>query len=95
MDKREAQQLLDDFVAALRSRFAYQDWQKLIGESEVVETEGPSGGAYQIEWSVFWDGHPGGAIRVLVSIDDGSLIRSMIPLSTSLLIPKPMCALRT
>jgi hypothetical protein len=88
MDKKEAQQLLDEFVAALRSRLTYQDWQKLIGESEVVETQVPSGVAYQIEWSAFWDAQPGGDIRVLVSIDDGSFVRSLIPLSTSLLIQK-------
>jgi hypothetical protein len=89
MDKREAQQLLDEFMTALQSRFTYQDWQMLVGECEVVETEGPSGVAYQIEWNVFWDSprvKAGGAIRVSISIDDGSLIRSMIPLSTSLLI---------
>lgn len=86
MDKREAQQLLDEFAAALWSRFTYQDWQKLIGESEVVETAGESGVEYQIEWTVFWDDRPGGDIRVLLSIDDGSLASSIVPLTTSLLI---------
>jgi hypothetical protein len=86
MDKKEAQQLLDEFAAALRSRFTHQDWQKLIGEVEVVETAGESGVAYQIEWTVFWDAQPGGAIMVILSIDDGSLVGSIFPLSTSLLI---------
>jgi hypothetical protein len=86
MDKREAQQLLDDFVTALWSRFTYRDWQALIGESEVVEKHGPSGVTYQIEWTAFWDSQPGGAIRILVSIDDGSLARFVVPLTTGLLI---------
>jgi hypothetical protein len=86
MDKREAQQVLDEFAAALRSRFTYQDWQKLIGESEVVETAGESGVTYQIEWNVFWDSRPGGDIRVLLSIDDGSLASSIVPLTTSFLV---------
>jgi hypothetical protein len=85
MDKKEAQYLLDLFVAALKS-WSYQDWQGLIGETTVVERKGPSGITYQIEWEAFWDSQAGGAIRVMVSIDDGSLIRSMIPLSTSFLI---------
>ncbi len=86
MNKQEAQRLLDDFAAALQSRFTYQDWQKLLGESEVVETTGESGVAYQIEWQVFWDSRPDGAIRVLISIDDGSLARFIIPLTTSFLV---------
>ncbi len=86
MDKREAQQVLDEFAAALRSRFTHQDWHKLIGEVEVVETAGPSGVSYQIEWNVVWDAKPGGDIMVLLSIDDGSLVGSIFPLSTSLLI---------
>ncbi|MCL4502142.1 MAG: hypothetical protein M1438_09825 [Deltaproteobacteria bacterium] len=52
----------------------------------MVETAGDSGAVYQIEWQVFWDAQPGGDIRVLVSIDDGSLARSIIPLSTSFLV---------
>jgi len=86
MDKREAQQLLDEFLAALRERFTYGDWEKLVGETEVVERQGPSGVAYQMEWNVFWDKGPGGNLRILVSIDDGSLVRSMVPLNASFLV---------
>ena len=85
MDKREAQKLLDLFVAALQS-WSYQDWQGLIDETTVVERKGPSGVMYQIEWNAFWDSKPGGDIRVMVSIDDGSLARFISPLTTSLLI---------
>jgi hypothetical protein len=85
MDKKEAQYLLDLFVAALQS-WSYQDWQRLIGETTVVERKGPSGVTYQIEWNAFWDSQAGGAIRIIVSIDDGSLARFIVPLTTSLLI---------
>jgi len=85
MDKKEAQTILELFVAALKS-WSYQDWQGLIGESTVVERKGPSGVTYQIEWNAFWDFHPGGDIRVMVSIDDGSLARFIAPLTTSFLI---------
>jgi hypothetical protein len=85
MDKREAQNLLDEFIAGLKSR-TYQDWQGLIGESAVVEKQGKSGVTYQIEWDAFWDSQPGGAIRVMVSIDDGSLARFIVPLTTSFLV---------
>lgn len=85
MDKKEAQKLLDLFVAALQSR-SYQEWQGLLGESEAMEKTGPSGVTYQIEWEAFWDAQAGGAIRVMVSIDDGSLVRSIVPLTTSFLV---------
>jgi len=85
MDKREARQLLEEFVAELKSR-SYQEWQILIGEEAVVERNGPSGVTYQIEWNAFWDSQAGGDIRVMVSIDDGSLARFIVPLTTSFLI---------
>ena len=84
MDKREARQLLEEFVTGLKSR-SYQEWQILIGEEAVVERNGPSGVTYQIEWNAFWDSQAGGDIRVMVSIDDGSLARFMVPLTTSFL----------
>lgn len=85
MNTKEARKLLDLFVAALQSR-SYQEWQGLLGETETMEKTGPSGVTYQIEWNAFWDVQAGGAIRVLVSIDDGSLVRSIVPLTTSFLV---------
>jgi len=85
MDKREAYQLLEEFVTGLKFR-SYLEWQGLIGEEAVVERNGPSGVTYQIEWNAFWDSQTGGDIRVMVSIDDGSLARFIVPLTTSLLI---------
>ena len=85
MDNREAYQLLEEFVTGLKSR-SYLEWQGLIGEEAVVERNGPSGVTYQIEWNAFWDSQAGGDIRVMVSIDDGSLARFIVPLTTSLLI---------
>ncbi|MEW6660447.1 MAG: hypothetical protein AB1424_17515 [Thermodesulfobacteriota bacterium] len=85
MDKKEAQELLDEFARDLQS-LSYPKWQKLIGESQLLERQGPSGVTYQIEWTAFWDSQAGGDIRVIVSIDDGSLARFMVPISTSFLI---------
>jgi len=85
MNKKEAQNLLDEFTGDLQSR-SYQEWQKLIGASAVVEKQGPSGVTYQIEWNAFWDSQAGGDIRVMVSIDDGSVARFIIPLTTSFLV---------
>jgi len=85
MDKKEAQKLLDEFARDLQS-LSYSKWQKLIGESQVLEKQGPSGVTYQLEWLAFWDSQAGGEIRVIVSIDDGSLARFIVPLTTSFLV---------
>jgi len=62
MDKKEAQKLLDEFARDLQS-LSYSKWQKLIGESQVLEKQGPSGVTYQLEWLAFWDSQAGGEIR--------------------------------
>ena len=85
MDKREAQDLLQEYLIDLKSR-SYQEWKTVIGESTHVEKKGPSGTIYQIEFGVFWDSEVGGNMRVMVSIDDGSIIRSIIPLTIGFLI---------
>jgi hypothetical protein len=63
-----------------------KEWQALMGESTLVEEKGRRGVTYQIEYEAFWDPEAGGDIRVMVSIDDGSLARFILPLTTSLLI---------
>jgi hypothetical protein len=85
MDKSEARKILEEFVAGWQSR-SYRQWQALLGEDQVEERRGSRDVVYQIEWRAFWDSEPGGNIRVMVSIDDGGLVRSIIPLTTSLLV---------
>ena len=51
-----------------------------IGHVHVRTMRGPDGREYQIEVEVMWDDQPGGAVRVLAAIDDGSL-RAFLPLS--------------
>lgn len=46
---------------------------------------GPSGTVYQIEIEAFWDGRPGGEIRMMGSIDDGGL-RALMPLTDDFII---------
>ena len=88
MDKREAQELLDEFAAALQSRFTYQDWQtssmrEISGKERTQRRHLPD----RVECLLgFSEIKAGGAIRVMVSIDDGSLARFIVPLTTSLLI---------
>ena len=71
MDKVEAKRLLQDHLQSYRRR-PYHDLVTLLGETQVAEVLGASGVPYQIEVEVQWDQHPGGSIRVLGGIDDGT-----------------------
>jgi ribosomal protein S28E/S33 len=51
----------------------------------VVERTGPSGTVYQIEIDVLWDSRERGEIRVVGSIDDGSL-RAFVPVTAGFLV---------
>ena len=46
-----------------------------------AEVAGALGMAYQLQIEAFWDDKPGGAIRVLGSVNDGSWRTFMSPLS--------------
>jgi len=70
MDNAEATTLLKDHLEAFRLR-PYGDLVTLLGKPQVAELRGASGVTYQVEVEVHWDGRPGGALRVLGSIDDG------------------------
>ena len=70
MDNGEAAALLKDHLEAYRRR-SYHDLVTLLGKPQVTELRGASGVTYQVEVGVHWDARPGGALRVLGSIDDG------------------------
>ncbi len=70
MDNAEARALLQSHLQAYRQR-AYGELVALLGRTQVTELQGSSGVTYQIEVGVHWDDRPGGAVRVLGSIDDG------------------------
>ncbi len=70
MDNEEARALLQNHLQAYRRR-AYCELVALLGHPQVAELRGASGVKYQVEVEVHWDHRPGGAIRVLGSIDDG------------------------
>ena len=57
-----------------------------LGETDAFEIIGAGGVAYQIEVNAFWDDEPGGAIRVLGSVDDGGFLTSFRPVSDGFLV---------
>jgi hypothetical protein len=45
-----------------------------------LEIDGSSGSRYYVDVLVYWDGEPGGNVRVMGTIDDGGA-RAFVPLS--------------
>jgi hypothetical protein len=67
-------------------RFVYGELVALIGEQRMADVVGDSGAEYQLEVEVFWDSDPGGLVRVLGSIDDGTLRAAFRPVCDDFLI---------
>jgi hypothetical protein len=84
MDKREATAVLREHLERYRRR-QYGELVVLIGKPQVFECRGASGATYQIEVGVHWDHQPGGALRVLASIDDGGW-RALKPLTDDFIV---------
>lgn len=73
--------MLREAMAELRRR-SYQDLvDEWLDQPDSHARIGPSGTEYSIELQAFWDSGKPGPLRVLGSIDDGSLRHSISPLS--------------
>jgi hypothetical protein len=85
MDKQEATALIRNELGTLRVR-SYDELTKLVDTPLPTTTAtGPSGTSYQIELQVHWDDRPGGAIRVIGSIDDSGW-RAFVPLTQDFIV---------
>lgn len=77
--KREVPRgLLHAALSEYRSR-SYDELVGGIGHVDVRAVCGADGREYQLEIEAMWDDQPGGAVRVLAAIDDGSS-RAFLPL---------------
>ena len=70
MDRDEARQLLRSHLDTYRRR-AYAHLAALIGIPQIAQLQGSSGTTYQVEVQIYWDAKPGGALRILGTVDDG------------------------
>ena len=75
--------LLQTVLAEHQAR-PYQEIAHRIGQPDVRTVRGADGCEYQIEVEAMWDDQPGGTIRVVGLIDDGSF-RPHLPLSDEFL----------
>lgn len=86
MDTREAAAVLEAQLATYDA-LGYAGLRPLVDTGPHVTTAtGPSGAEYQIEVLIIWDDAPGGRIRVLGGIDDGSWRAAFSPLARDLLV---------
>jgi hypothetical protein len=85
MDRDEALSLLDAHLDQYR-KLSYAELSAMIGHEEFPEVVGPSGTEYQIEIQICWDHKPGGDVRVMGTIDDGTFRGAFRPVCSDLLV---------
>jgi hypothetical protein len=85
MDREEALGLLDAKLDEYR-RMSYAELSAKIGHDEFPEVIGPSGTEYQIEIQICWDHKPDGDVRVMGTIDDGTLRGAFRPVCSDLIV---------
>jgi hypothetical protein len=87
MNQQEAREILAGHIRELRN-LSYSEFCSWVtdGRTEVLLAKGASGTEYQIEIGAMWDSKQGGGIRVLFSIDDGSLPTACVPLCDDFII---------
>jgi hypothetical protein len=84
MESAIPEALLEAALAEHRSR-SYRTLADGIGRVDLRKVRGADGREYQIEIEAEWDDRPGGAVRVVGAIDDGSF-RTFLPLSAEFIV---------
>jgi hypothetical protein len=80
MDKAEATAVLDQQLASFVRR-SYAELASTVDRPQGMQTEGPSGTKYNIEFNVFYDDGQKKDLRIVGSIDDGGTRMFMFPLT--------------
>jgi hypothetical protein len=85
MNREEALNLLDAYLDKYR-KLSYDELAVKIGYEEFPKVIGGSGTKYQLEIQIRWDHEPGGDIRVMASIDDGTFRGAFKPVCSDLIV---------
>ena len=85
MNCEEALVILNEQIARLR-KSQYNELLEFLNNAVCVEVVASSGAHYQIEIEAMWDCEPRPDLRVIASIDDGTLRRSMFPMVDDFII---------
>jgi hypothetical protein len=87
MDRDEAYRLLGEHLEG-RATEDFESLAALVGDPQVTQRTGESGIEYQIEVEALWDHESRSVLRVLGSIDDGSLRSAFRPITDDFLIDR-------
>jgi hypothetical protein len=85
MDRDEAISLLDAKLDEYR-KLPYAELAAKIGHEEFPKVVGPSSTEYQIEIQIRWDHKHDGDVRVMGTIDDGTLRGPFKPVCSDLIV---------
>jgi len=85
LNRNEALTILRERITTLRAR-PYSELVQYLNNATCDEVFAPGGQAYQIEVVVMWDDQTHSDLRVIASIDDGSLRWSFAPLVEDFII---------
>lgn len=85
MNREEALSLLDAHLDQYRN-VSYAELAAKVGEEEFPTVVGPSGTDYQMEIQIRWDHKPDGDVRVMGSIDDGTIRGAFKPVCDDLIV---------
>ena len=85
MNHEEALSLLDSHLDHYRKLF-HAELAAKIGHEEFPAVVGPSGTEYQMEIQIRWDHKPGGDVRVMGTIDDGTFRGAFKPMCSDLIV---------
>ena len=85
MNRDEALSLLNGKLDDYR-QMSHAELAAKIGHEEFPEVVGSSGTEYQIEIQIRWDHKPGGDVRVMGTIDDGTFRGAFKPVCEDLLV---------
>jgi hypothetical protein len=88
VDDAEALKILIERLEDYRGLSYAELVERLLDRRETEDAPGGSGLTYRLDFQGFWEGEPGGALRVLGSVDDG-MVRAFVPLSDSFLVEPP------
>jgi hypothetical protein len=87
MDRDEASRLLGEHLEG-RATEDFESLAALVGDPQVTQTTGESGIEFQIEVEALWDDESRSVLRVLGSIDEGTLRRAFRPITDDFLIDR-------
>lgn len=79
MNKAEASAIAEEYIQNLRSK-PYSHCASQVGQTPVTTTVIRGGTTYQVQVMHHWDSEQGGAVRVIVAVDDGGF-RAFVPLT--------------